>query len=217
MFYQVIVPKIAICYSNITVIACFLVIFVIIIIKITTIIITTIIIIIKNKNRSYAQNVVFDVQKKRTKLPELGGWGGFRWFGQCPKENVFFLLMSSLTGWETWGHRGDSLKHVYLISSNAFDLSLNDWPPERVFHDTDPIQLLRSNYNLPMDSVMGNSIGGVEIYTSHELGIFLTLYSSTLINNWKTLIYLCTAPPYGQITTSVSLNWASIPTVLIMI
>ena len=25
-----------------------------------------------------------------------GGW--FRWFGQCPKENVFFSLMSSLSG-----------------------------------------------------------------------------------------------------------------------
>ena len=24
----------------------------------------------------YAQNIVFDVRKKRTKLPELGGWGG---------------------------------------------------------------------------------------------------------------------------------------------
>ena len=35
----------------------------------------------------------FDVRKKRTKLPELGsGGGGFRWFGQCPKENVFFSV-----------------------------------------------------------------------------------------------------------------------------
>ena len=34
--------------------------------------------------------------KKRTKLPKLGS-GGFRWFGQCPKENVFFKLRSSLT------------------------------------------------------------------------------------------------------------------------
>ena len=43
IFYQVIVPKMAICYSNFTVIACFLVIFVIIIIKITLIIIIIII------------------------------------------------------------------------------------------------------------------------------------------------------------------------------
>ena len=36
-------------------------------------------------------------EQKRTKLPKLGtGVGGFRWFGQCPKENVFFSLMSSL-------------------------------------------------------------------------------------------------------------------------
>ena len=81
-----------------------------------------------------------------------------QWVFICAKVGI---ASDAVTGWETWGHRGDSLKHVYLISSNAFDLFLNDWPPERVFHDTDPIQLLRSNYNLPMDSVMGNSIGGV--------------------------------------------------------
>ena len=39
----------------------------------------------------------FDLRKKRTKLPEFGSWGGgFRGFGQCPKENVFFKLRSSL-------------------------------------------------------------------------------------------------------------------------
>ena len=48
---------------------------------------------------SYAQNVVFDVKKRG---PSRRNWGqgggrGFRWFGQCPKENVFFLLMSSIT------------------------------------------------------------------------------------------------------------------------
>ena len=35
-------------------------------------------------------------KKKRTSLPELDGWGAFRWFGQCLKENVIFVLMSSL-------------------------------------------------------------------------------------------------------------------------
>ena len=54
-FYQVIVPKMAICYSNFTIIVCFLVFRIL---------------------RSYAQNVVFDIQKKRTKLPKLGGWRG---------------------------------------------------------------------------------------------------------------------------------------------
>ena len=49
------------------------------------------------KFRSYAQNVVFDVQKRGPSCPNRGqGGGGVRWFGQCPKENVFFLLMSSL-------------------------------------------------------------------------------------------------------------------------
>ena len=85
-FYQVIVPKMAICYSNFTVIACFLVNF------------------CHNHHQnyhnyhhnyhcnhhyhhwhffwSYAQNIVFDVRKKRTKLPELGSGGGITyWFG----------------------------------------------------------------------------------------------------------------------------------------
>ena len=78
----------------------FFVIFVIIIIKITIIIIIFIIatIIIKKKFRSFAQNVVFDVRKNRTKLPELGErGGGVRGFGQCLKENVVFLQMSSLS------------------------------------------------------------------------------------------------------------------------
>ena len=64
---------------------------------------------------SYAQNVVFDVLKKRTKLPELGsGGGGFRGSGQCPKENVFFLLRSSLSPtdyrsyWETYSQQGEN-------------------------------------------------------------------------------------------------------------
>ena len=90
----------AICYSNFTVIACFLVIFVIIIIKITIIIIiiiiATIIIIIK-KIWSYAQNVVFDVRKKRTQLPELGGWGGgLGDSGNARRKKFFFPLRPSL-------------------------------------------------------------------------------------------------------------------------
>ena len=68
--------------------------------------------------------------------------------------------------------------HIYLISLNANDLPLNVWPPECVFHDTDPFQLLRSNFHLPMDSVVGNGIGEVIIYTSHERGTsFAITYS----------------------------------------
>ena len=47
--------------------------------------------------RSYAQNVIFDVKKQRTKLPELGSGGGgcLRDSGNARKK-TFFLLMSSL-------------------------------------------------------------------------------------------------------------------------
>ena len=84
----------AIFYSNFTVIVCFLVIFVIIIIKITKIIITiiieTIIIIIKKKFRSYAQNVVFDVQKRGPSCPNWGQ-GGLGDSGNAWKK-TFFLI-----------------------------------------------------------------------------------------------------------------------------
>ena len=57
----------------------FLVIFVIIVIKIIIIIIIETIIIIIKKNRSYAQNVVFDVQKRGPSCPNWGqAVGGFR-------------------------------------------------------------------------------------------------------------------------------------------
>ena len=75
-FYQLVVLKMAIFYSNFTVIVCFLVIFVIIIIKITTIIIiiiiATIIIIIKEIFFGHTRKTSFLTSKKRTKLPELG-------------------------------------------------------------------------------------------------------------------------------------------------
>ena len=40
---------------------------------------------------SYAQNVVFDVQKKMTKLPELGGVGGLANSGNARKKTCFSL------------------------------------------------------------------------------------------------------------------------------
>ena len=76
--FLVIVPKMVICYSNFTVIVCFLVIFVIIIIKITILIIIATIIEIF---LSSAQNVLFDVRKKEDQVARIGwmwGEGGFR-------------------------------------------------------------------------------------------------------------------------------------------
>ena len=63
---------------------------VIIFIKIAIIVIATIIIIIK-KNRSYAQNVVFDVQKRGPSCPNWGdGVGEYQVIWAMPKENVPF-------------------------------------------------------------------------------------------------------------------------------
>ena len=81
------------------------------------------------------------------------------------------IASDAVAEWGTWGHRCDFLMHIYLIFPNANDLPLNVWPPECVFHDTYPFQLLRRNCCLPMGSVVGNSIEWVDIYTSHELQI----------------------------------------------
>ena len=99
---------------------------------------------------------------------------------------------------KTWGHRCDSLIHIYLISSNAFDLYLNVWPPECVFHDTYPIRLLRSNYSSRWTVWWVTVSEGLKFSLHMNLVIFLTLYSCTLISNWKTIIYLCIAPTYEE-------------------
>ena len=87
LFCQVTVLKMAIFYSNFTVIVCFLVIFVITIIKITKIIIIIIIetinIIIKKKRR-------FDVQKRGPKCPNWGQGGGLGDSGNARKKTFFF-------------------------------------------------------------------------------------------------------------------------------
>ena len=80
------------------------------------------------------------------------------WFTFTPlkrwlNESSFVLRMSiasdAVARWGTWGHRCDFLMHIYLIFPNANDLPLNVWPPECVFHDTYPFQLLRSISLLP--------------------------------------------------------------------
>ena len=94
------------------------------------------------------------------------------------------IASDAVAEWGTWGYRCDFLMHIYLIFLNAFDLPLNVWPPECVFHDTYPYQLLRSNCCLPMDSVVGMSIGKVMIYTSHEPGT--SYFCNSLCNLlWK--------------------------------
>ena len=42
------------------------------------------------KNGHTRKTLFFDVPKRGPSCPNWGEWGGFRWFGQCPKENVFF-------------------------------------------------------------------------------------------------------------------------------
>ena len=93
-FYQVTVLKMAIFYSNFTVIVCFLVIFVIIIIKITKIIIIiiieTIIIIIK-KNFGHTRKTSFLTSKKEDQVARIGvRGGGLGDSGNARKKTFFF-------------------------------------------------------------------------------------------------------------------------------
>ena len=94
-FYQIIVPKMAICYSNFTVIACFWVIFVIIIIKITIIIIiiiiASIIIIIKKFSVIRAKRCFW--RPKKEDLVARIGVTGFWWF----ERKRFFPVSLRLT------------------------------------------------------------------------------------------------------------------------
>ena len=54
----------------------------------------------EKKNFGHTRKTLFLTSKKEDQVARIGvmGGGGVRGFGQCPKENVFFLLMSSLTG-----------------------------------------------------------------------------------------------------------------------
>ena len=93
-FSQVTVLKLAIFYSNFTVIVCFLVIFVIIIIKITKIIIIiiieTIIIIIQN-NFGHTRKTSFLTSKKEDQVARIGvRGGGLGDSGNARKITFFF-------------------------------------------------------------------------------------------------------------------------------
>ena len=94
-FYQVTVLKMAIFYSNFTVIVCFLVIFVIIIIKITKIIIIiiieTIIIIIK-KNFGHTRKTSFLTSKKEDQVARIGVRGGGLGDSGNARKKTFFLF-----------------------------------------------------------------------------------------------------------------------------
>ena len=71
-------------------------------------------------------------------------------------------------------------------------------PKHHWFHDTYPIRLLRSNYSSRWTVWWVTVSEGLKFSLHMNLVIFLTLYSCTLISNWKTIIYLCIAPTYEE-------------------
>ena len=74
---------------------------------------------------SYAQNVVFDVQKKRTKLPQLGG----ELLRTMPEKNIIFEVVSNLGG-----------ICIFLSSPPSSPFSVSALPPwtelpdKKIFH-----------------------------------------------------------------------------------
>ena len=60
---------------------------------------------------NWLSNLEFRLPKKEDQVARIGVMGGgFRWFGQCPKENVFFPLMSSLTQ-HSWNQYSFTMTH----------------------------------------------------------------------------------------------------------
>ena len=116
------------------------------------------------------------------------------------------IASEAVAGWGTWGHRCDFLMHIYLISLNAFDLPLNVWPPECVFHDTDPLQLLRSNCCLPMGSLVGMSTEGVKLI------LHMNLWRPNNVS--YTYIYIWPSVKtafYDLISASIAFNFTHCP------
>ena len=80
--------------------------------------------------------------------------GGFRWFGQCPKENVFFKLRSSLSpaytprikiqGWEEGISQLEMINVRIEGGVHTFILHVFFWPGIRQDQTRDPPTALQS-------------------------------------------------------------------------
>ena len=63
---------------------------------------------------------------------EVRGGGGFRGFGKCPKENVFFVLMSSLKDTDTRRNLGLSERQWNAMDEGERQIYMKRrlWEPE---------------------------------------------------------------------------------------
>ena len=111
-FYQVIVPKMAICYSNFTVIVCFFSHF------------------CHNHHHqnyhNYHHNYYCNHHCHHQFFSVMSSFPQFRWFGQCPKEKCFFQLMSSLNRERTFStsFEFNVEKELFVLSSCLIVLPL---------------------------------------------------------------------------------------------
>ena len=114
--------------------------------------------------------------KKKNQVARIGvrGGGGFRWFGQCPKENVFFSIEafpnveeSCLEG-PTWNREDMNNKEVATTSSGC------------KFWQTNPLVLLW--YIKCQDQSVSSACSGL-----HHSLILCTLYPKFCVCAWHKL------------------------------
>ena len=80
---------------------------------------------------NWLSNLEFRLPKKEDQVARIGvmGGGGFRWFGQCPKENVFFPLIFSLTTYQCikFGHPTAHLWPTFFAATEKDYIQLESW------------------------------------------------------------------------------------------
>ena len=121
-------------------------------------------------------NLEFLRPKKKDQVARIGvrGGGGFRWFGQCPKENVFFSIEafpnveeSCLEG-PTWNREDMNNKEVATTSSGC------------KFWQTNPLVLLW--YIKCQDQSVSSACSDL-----HHSLILCTLYPEFCVCAWHKL------------------------------
>ena len=125
---------------------------------------------------NWLSNLELRLPKKEDQVARIGvrGGGGFRWFGQCPKENVFFSIEafpnveeSCLEG-PTWNRENMNNKEVATTSSGC------------KFWQTNPLVLLW--YIKCQDQSVSSACSGL-----HHSLILCTLYPKFCVCAWHKL------------------------------
>ena len=156
----------------------------------------------QKKFRSYAQNVVFDVQKRGPSCPNWGQGGGVRGFGQCPKENVFFYGCLPLSKWNIIhflnlpfaAHFFALLLTFVLIrifhalgAAGTCACGFNaSWSPRSSLNTWQKISFWCLDYNnCPFDPPSESRWGPIKCWISQSKVLCIQLWQGVIIQSWK--------------------------------